>query len=112
MIADGIINAVKTASKVEPKDYPQAPEVRVKKQGNDGLSDLLRVLLKASAEKAGVASKLICNASDLDAIASGDRSLSVFSGWRHVVFGNDGLKLCAGEIALSADKDSVKIVKI
>ncbi len=111
-IADGIINAVKTASKVEPKDYPQAPEVRVKKQGNDGLSDLLRVLLKASAEKAGVASKLICNAADLDAIASGDRALPVFSGWRHMVFGNDALKLCAGKIALSADKDSVKIVKV
>jgi len=111
-IADGIINAVKAASKVAPKDYPQAPEVRVKKQGNDGLSDLLRVLLKASAEKAGVASKLICNAADLDAIAGGDRSLPVFSGWRHVVFGNDALKLCAGEIALSAHKDSVKIVKI
>jgi len=111
-IADGIIKAVKVASEVAPEDYPQALEVRVKKQGNDGLSDLLRVLLKASAEKADVASKLICNAADLDAIASGDRSLPVFSGWRHVVFGNDALKLCAGEIALSADKDSVKIVKI
>ncbi|MBE9475616.1 MAG: ribonuclease D [Proteobacteria bacterium] len=112
VIADGIIGAVRTASKVEPKDFPVALPVRVKKQGNDGLSDLLRVLLKASAEKAGVASKLICNASDLDAIASGERSLAVFSGWRNEVFGADALKLCDGKIALSANKDSVKIVNV
>lgn len=111
-IANGIINAVQTAAKIEPKDFPQAPNVRVKKQGNDGLSDLLRVLLKASAEKAGVASKLICNASDLDAIASGDRSLPAFSGWRREVFGENALRLCAGEIALSANKDSVEIVQL
>ena len=86
--------------------------MRVKRLGNDGLSDLLRVLLKASAEKAGVASKLICNASDLDAIAGGERDLPAFRGWRSEVFGNDALKLCAGEIALSANKDSVKIVQI
>jgi ribonuclease D len=111
-IADGIINAVNTASKADPNDYPKAPTVRVKKQGNEGLSDLLRVLLKASAEKAGVASKLICNAADLDAIAAGERSLTVFSGWRNEVFGRDALKLCDGKIALSADKDSVKIFQI
>lgn len=111
-IADGIINAVKSASSVDAKDYPKAPVVRVKKQGNDGLSDLLRVLLKASAEKAGVASKLICNAADLDAIAGGERSLPAFSGWRKEVFGADALQLCEGKIALSADKDSVKIIKL
>jgi ribonuclease D len=111
-IADGIINAVKNASAVDPKDFPKAPDVRVKKQGNDGLSDLLRVLLKASAEKAGVASKLICNSADLDAIASGERSLPAFSGWRREVFGENALRLCAGEIALSAKKDSVEIVKL
>jgi ribonuclease D len=111
-IADGIINAVDTASKTAPNDYPKAMPVRVKKQGNDGLSDLLRVLLKASAEKAGVASKLICNAADLDAIAGGERSLAAFSGWRNEVFGADALKLCDGKIALSAYKDSVRIVKV
>ncbi len=111
-IGEGIIAAVKAASLIEPNDYPKAPIVRVKKQGNDGLADLLRVLLKASAEQAGVASKLICSASDLDAIANGERSLPAFSGWRKQVFGGDALKLCDGEIALSAHKDSVKIVML
>ncbi len=112
VIADGIINAVKQASQVAPEDYPKALPMRVKKQGNDGLSDLLRVLLKASAEKADVASKLICNAADLDAIAGGERDLPAFKGWRSEVFGNDALKLCEGKIALSAHKDSVKIVPV
>jgi len=111
-IADGIIAAIKAASQVAPNDYPVAPKVRIKKLGNDGLSDLLRVLLKASAEQAGVASKLICNAADLDAIAGGDRDLAVFRGWRKSVFGENALQLCDGKIALSAYKDSVKIVKL
>ncbi len=111
-IADGIIAAIKAASKVKPEEYPKAPEQRVKKQGNDGLADLLRVLLKASAEDAGVATKLICNTADLDAIASGERDLPAFSGWRKKVFGENALKLCEGKIALSANKDSVKIVAV
>jgi ribonuclease D len=111
-IADGIINAIKIAAKLDPKDYPKSPDIRVKKQGNDGLSDLLRVLLKASAEKVGVASKLICNAAELDAIAGGERSSSVFSGWRKEVFGENALKLCDGKIALSANGNSVKIVSL
>ncbi len=111
-IAEGILKAVKQAEATAPADYPKPVAVRVKKQGNDGLSDLLRVLLKASAEKAGVASKLICNAADLDAIAGGERSLPAFNGWRREVFGDDALKLCEGKIALSANKDSVKIVRI
>lgn len=111
-IADGIIRAVQAAGKVDPKDYPKTPHNRIKAQGNEGLSDLLRVLLKASAEKAGVATKLICNTSDLDAIASGDRSLPAFKGWRREVFGENALRLCEGNIALSASRNSVQIVEL
>ena len=112
VIADGILAAVSVAGKVMPEDYPKAPEHRVKRQGTDGLSELLRVLLKASAEEAGVATKLICNTAELDAIAAGERDLPAFSGWRKKVFGENALKLCTGEIALSAHKDSVKIVRV
>ena len=68
---------------------------------NSALADLLRVLLKATSEKTGVAAKLIASSSDLDAMASGDFDLAVMKGWRFEVFGEEAQKLCKGEIGLS-----------
>ena len=88
------------------------PKARDKSQLNAALADLLRVLLKAKAEKAGVAQKLIATASDLDEIALGDRDGLALKGWRREVFGEDAMRLCRGEVALSADGASVKIVDL
>nr|WP_252727138.1 ribonuclease D [Paracoccus sp. C2R09] len=107
-IASGIIAAVKAG--VEAKDLPQPKGEEPGKPGNPALSDLLRVLLKAKADAAGVAPKLIASASDLDAIASGARNLPALSGWRAEVFGDDALRLAAGDIALSAQNGAVRIV--
>lgn len=111
-IAKGILAAIAAAENMSAKDYPVAPQMIEKRKGVDGLSDLLRVLLKASAAEADVATKLICATAVLDAIANGERDLPVFNGWRNKVFGKDALLLCEGKVALSADGDKVKIIKI
>lgn len=113
-IAEGILTAVKTAIAL-PKDALPRPEVKPdrQQQGNGALSDLLRVLLKARSDSEGVAAKLIASTSDLDAMAAGARDMQALNGWRLKVFGNDALRLCAGEIALSATKGGqVKVVEI
>ena len=79
---------------------------------NPALSDLLRVLLKAKTESAGVAAKLIASASDLDMLSAGERDVQALRGWRHEVFGADALLLCEGKIALAADGNDVKTVKV
>ena len=109
-IAAGIIAAVKAG--LETKDLPQPKGEEPGKPGNAALSDLLRVLLKAKADAAGVAPKLIASSGDLDAIATGDRDLPALNGWRATVFGNDALRLAAGEIALSAHNGAVKVVTV
>ncbi|WP_378948342.1 ribonuclease D [Paracoccus sp. R86501] len=109
-IAAGIIAAVKAG--LESKDLPQPKGEEPGKPGNAALSDLLRVLLKAKADAAGVAPKLIASSSDLDAIATGDRDLPALGGWRATVFGDDALRLAAGEIALSAHNGAVKVVTV
>lgn len=111
-IAEGIIEAVKTALEADPKDYPKVPKIDAKLQVNPALADLLRVLLKAKSEKAGVAQKLIATSADLDAIAAGRRDVAALRGWREEVFGNDALRLCAGEIALAARGSSVEVVPL
>jgi ribonuclease D len=111
-IADGILEAVRKGLECPPEEYPEVDRSREKLQVNPALADLLRVLLKAKAEHEGVAQKLIATASDLDAIAGGMRDVLALAGWRREVFGDDALRLCNGEIALSAEGTSVQIVDL
>jgi len=111
-IADGIIAAVKAGMEAKPDDLPKPDLSRDQLQVNPALADLLRVLLKAKSEEAGVASKLIASAPDLDAIAAGERELPALKGWRHEVFGADALRLCRGEIALSAMGQEVRVIRL
>lgn len=111
-IADGIIAAVAQGIACPPDQMPKPDRSRDKLQVNPALADLLRVLLKAKTEAAGVAAKLIAPASDLDAIAAGSRDVPALKGWRHEVFGADALRLCQGEIALAAEGDEIRIVPL
>jgi ribonuclease D len=111
-IADGILAAVARALALKPDEMPKADAARDLAQVNPALADLLRVLLKAKSEEAGVAPRLIASAAELDAIAAGERDVPPLQGWRHEVFGADALRLCAGEIALSAKGQSVTVVTL
>ena len=111
-IAEGIIAAVKAAQETPPEDYPQPDTSNDKLQVNPALADLLRVLLKAKAENAGVAQKLIATSADLDQIAAGQRGVMALKGWRAEVFGDDALRLCKGELALVARGSSVEVVEL
>jgi ribonuclease D len=111
-IAGGILKAVAAGVECAPKDLPEPDRSREKLQVNPALADLLRVLLKAKTESAGVAAKLIAPASDLDGIAAGLRDVPALSGWRREVFGADALRLCDGKIALAAQGSDVKIVPL
>jgi ribonuclease D len=75
--------------------------------------ELLKVLLKARAEDAGVASKLIATVSDLEKIACDDEAdTPALHGWRREAFGADALKLKRGELALVLDGARVRVVEV
>ena len=111
-IAEGILAAVKAGMAVRPEDYPKPDTSREQLQVNTALADLLRVLLKAKSEQAGVAPKLIASSGDLDALAAGEKTVPALKGWRGEVFGNDAMRLCRGEIALSAKGGAVRVVPV
>ena len=111
-IADGILAAVKAGLEMRPEDLPRVEPERDAGQVNPALADLLRVLLKAKSEALGVASRLIASASELDAIAAGSRDLPALSGWRNEAFGEDALRLCRGEIALTAKGAEVRVIRL
>ena len=75
--------------------------------------ELLKVLLKARAEEAGVASKLIATVSDLEKIAANDEAdTPALQGWRLEAFGSDALKIKRGELALVLDGTRVRVVEV
>lgn len=111
-IAEGILAAIKAGMETKPEDFPRIDPSREQLQVNTALADLLRVLLKAKSEETGVAPKLIAAASELDALSAGQRDLPMLHGWRAEVFGDDALRLCRGEIALSAIGGAVRVVAL
>ncbi|NBO21248.1 MAG: ribonuclease D [Rhodobacteraceae bacterium] len=111
-IAEGILSAIRAGIEARTDDLPRMETAREQLQVNPALADLLRVLLKAKSEALGVASKLIASSSDLDAIAAGERNVDALRGWRAEAFGDDALRLCRGEIALSAKGTEVRVVRV
>jgi len=82
-------------------------------QNQGAVVELLKVLLKARAEDAGVAAKLIATVSDLEKIAATDEaSTPALQGWRREVFGEDALRLKRGELALVLDGARVKVAEV
>ncbi|MCL3882789.1 ribonuclease D [Marivita sp. GX14005] len=111
-IAKGILEAVQRAQDLPKDDLPEIDNGKQSVQVNPALADLLRVLLKAKTDASGVASKLVATASDLDALASGDRNIAALRGWRREVFGADALRLCEGRVGLAAKGKQVQIVDL
>jgi ribonuclease D len=82
-------------------------------QATGAVVELLKVLLKARAEDADVASKLIATVSDLEKIALDDNAdTPALQGWRREAFGEDALKLKRGELALVLDGARVRVVEV
>ncbi|THD80966.1 MAG: ribonuclease D [Phenylobacterium sp.] len=109
-----LIAAVREALR-DPEAY--APVIERTRQSSSpaagAVVELLKVLLKARAEEAGVASKLIATVSDLELIANDDKADSAaLKGWRREAFGEDALRLKRGELALVLDGARVRVVEV
>ena len=109
-----LIAAVREALK-DPESY--APVIERTRQPSSpaagAVVELLKVLLKARAEEAGVASKLIATVADLEQIANDDQAdTAALKGWRREAFGEDALKLKRGELALVLDGSRVRVVEV
>ena len=109
-----LLAAVREALK-DPEAYAPVVE-RAKHHASPAAGavvELLKVLLKARSEDAGVASKLIATMSDLEQIANDDNAKSpALTGWRREAFGEDALRLKRGELALVLDGTRVRVVEV
>ncbi|MDH4386442.1 MAG: ribonuclease D [Caulobacter sp.] len=109
-----LLDAIREALK-DPEAY--APVIERDRTASNpaagAVVELLKVLLKARSEDAGVASKLIATVADLEKIANDDNAdVGALTGWRKDAFGADALKLKRGELALVLDGSRVRVVEV
>ncbi len=97
-----IIEAVNEALALPKADMPHVHRHAHAPDGAAASVELLKVLLRLTSEKHGVAAKVIANSEDLERIAAeGDKAdVGAMHGWRRELFGDLALKLIAGKVAL------------
>jgi ribonuclease D len=106
-----ILDAVKRGLARDVKSLPLMERV---KQGMNGAAtvELLKVLLRMTAESHGVAAKVIATVDDLERIAADDAAdVAAMKGWRREMFGEKALALKHGKLALAVDKHRVIAVE-
>ena len=106
-----ILDAGKGGQAVADGDCPQPIRKAKLPRGLGPVTDLLKVLLKMKSEDSEVAGKLLASASDIELIAAfgEDADVRAMKGWRRDVFGDDALKLRAGELSLSVKGKKLKL---
>ena len=106
-----IIEAVKRGLARDLKSLPRIEKPR--NGGNGGATvELLKVLLRMTSERNGVAAKVIATVDDLERIALDDAAdVPALKGWRREMFGDKALALKHGGLALAIEKGRVTAVE-
>ena len=109
-----IIEAVNIALALPKSEMPHVQRHNHASDGTAAAVELLKVLLRLTAEKHGVAAKVIANSEDLDKIANeGEKAeVAALSGWRRDLFGETALKLIGGGVALRFVDKKVEAVEL
>jgi ribonuclease D len=108
-----LLAAVQRGRDLPPEEGPSVEPRIEPPPGLAPIVELLRVLLKMKCEEQQVATKLVANAGDLEAIAADDEApVPALRGWRRELFGEDALALKHGRLALAIRDKRVRIVPV
>jgi len=97
-----ILEQVNTALALPKSEMPHLERHTHAPEGTQSAVELLKVLLRLTSEKHGVASKVIASSDDLEKIAAeGEKAeVAALQGWRKELFGDLALKLISGGVGL------------
>lgn len=104
---EAIIAAVKCGLERDVKSLPKIERSKGLMNGQATV-ELLKVLLRMTAERHGVAAKVIATVDDLESIAGDDNAdVPALHGWRRELFGEKALALKHGRLALAVERNRV-----
>ncbi len=105
-----VVEAIKRGLARDLKTLPQLERFKPAPKGGATV-ELLKVLLRMTAEQHGVAAKVIATVDDLDHIAADDHAdVPAMKGWRRELFGEKALALKHGRLALAVERGRVVTV--
>ncbi|MGE4373840.1 MAG: ribonuclease D [Xanthobacter sp.] len=105
---EAVLEAVKRGLARDTKSLPRIVRGKPLPNGASATMELLKVLLRMTAEEHDVAAKVIATTDDLERIAVDDNAdVPALSGWRRELFGEKALALKAGRLALAVQKGHV-----
>jgi ribonuclease D len=107
---EAIIESVKRGLARDQKTLPRLDRPKPAVNGQATV-ELLKVLLRMTSERHGVAAKVIATVDDLDRIAADDNAdVPALAGWRRQLFGEKAIALKHGKLALAVEKGRVVAV--
>ncbi len=99
-----ILAAVDRALESPQSEWPEVARRNGKPDISDTLVALLQALLKICADENDVATGIVANRRELEAIATNDQAdVRAMKGWRREVFGDDALRLKHGKLAITSN---------
>ncbi len=105
---EGILSAIQAGLARDPETLPKFERYKPLSNGASATVELLRVLLRMTAEENGVAARVIASSDDLEAIALDDNAdIEALKGWRRELFGEQALKLKHGAVSLAIENGRV-----
>ncbi len=109
----GLLQAINEALDDPTRYAPVLEEPERSGPPPGAMVELLKVLLKQVSDDAGIATRLIANAADIEELAREiEPDISALKGWRRDLFGEKALKLKTGKLALAASPKGVKIIEL
>jgi len=104
---EAILQAVERGLARDLKSLPRIERSRTAVNGA-AIVELLKVLLRMTAERHAVAAKVIATVEDLERIAADDEAdVAALKGWRRELFGEKALALKHGRLALAIENGRV-----
>ncbi|MCP5084626.1 MAG: ribonuclease D [Alphaproteobacteria bacterium] len=109
--AKNLLQAISDGRNMDPNTVPSVKHNNKQKvPAPASVVDLLKVTLKYVCESHGVASKLIANVADLEAIALDDQAnVNALKGWRRKLYGEIALDVKHGKLAVALEDGEITI---
>ncbi len=109
-----ILGVVADVEAMDREALPEIPRSPNAAEGSGAATDLLKVLLKLTAEKHNVAQRILATSDHLEKIANAGEAADVpaMQGWRRELFGDQALRLLDGDIALSFSGRRIRAVDL
>lgn len=104
-----VLAAIERGNALDPRELPRLERERGR-PANGAVLDLLKVLLKATADAERVAPKILASSDDLEAISFDDHAdVPALQGWRREVFGEKAVALKNGRLSLRIVRGRVTV---